>query len=323
MKYMRNRKRHGRAIVTLATLVVAGAVAVPKAEEDGLPKTRLSVGFCSSSFANVHRNDAENAFKVFTRTVGRARGFDMQVETHVYDDPKLFESAIRNQELNLVSVDAWQFLAMNVRDCIEPLFAAQKQGAVLEEYLLLARRDSGIESLSDLAEKEITVLHAGNTRMAKPWLDTLVLSGGLGTSDSFFQTVKVTGKTSSAILPVFFRKKDACVIDRGGFEVMGALNPQIQMQLHPIAISPPYLDVLICVSHTGLAPGQRKALIQGLADLHVEPKGQQILTLFKIDRMVPFHESYLESARTLRKQYDRLTENYKDPLSESQLVESS
>ena len=43
-----------------------------------------------------------------------------------------------------------------------------------------------------------------------------------------------------------------------------------------------------------------------LAELHLEPAGQQILTLFKVGPMVPFQESQLDTVRQLRANYERL-----------------
>jgi hypothetical protein len=40
-------------------------------------------------------------------------------------------------------------------------------------------------------------------------------------------------------------------------------------------------------------------LIEAISRLHVEPRGQQIHTLFKTERMAPFDPAYLESTREL------------------------
>jgi hypothetical protein len=45
--------------------------------------------------------------------------------------------------------------------------------------------------------------------------------------------------------------------------------------------------------------------------LHQEPAGQQILTLFKVDRLAPFQENQLDTVRKLRGAHDRLRQEVK------------
>ena len=51
------------------------------------------------------------------------------------------------------------------------------------------------------------------------------------------------------------------------------------------------------------SPHGRRGFKRGLAQLHVESRGRQILTLFKVDEMVPFNDDYLETVRVLRAEY--------------------
>jgi hypothetical protein len=50
----------------------------------------------------------------------------------------------------------------------------------------------------------------------------------------------------------------------------------------------------------------KEALIDALKTLHEEPRGQQILMLFREDRLVPFHRSYLNSIDQLLKKHTAL-----------------
>ena len=64
---------------------------------------------------------------------------------------------------------------------------------------------------------------------------------------------------------------------------------------------------VLCLSTTGwVSEKARQDVIDILADLHKEPSGQQILTLFKVGPLVPFHTDQLETVRQLRMQYFQL-----------------
>ena len=88
---------------------------------------------------------------------------------------------------------------------------------------------------------------------------------------------------------------------------MKELNPQVGQALEAVAVSETFADVVICLREDGWITAKNKAdTIQSLNELHLDPVGQQICNLFKIDRMVPFEEAQLDTMRNLRKTYESL-----------------
>ncbi len=73
------------------------------------------------------------------------------------------------------------------------------------------------------------------------WLDTFLVKQGLTRSKYFFTNIKEVDKVSQAVLPVFFKQADACLVSRSGFETMVELNPQIGEQLAIQATSPGFI----------------------------------------------------------------------------------
>jgi hypothetical protein len=119
-------------------------------------------------------------------------------------------------------------------------------------------------------------------------------------------------RSLSAVLPVFFGKKDACLVDDAGFQVMNELNLQVGKALQTVTISEPYVDGIVCLRNEGWpSAAQKQDVIDALAELHQEPAGQQILTLFKIGQLVPFEEKQLDTVKRLRATHDRLRKETK------------
>jgi ABC-type phosphate/phosphonate transport system substrate-binding protein len=130
---------------------------------------------------------------------------------------------------------------------------------------------------------------------------------GLGSLERFFGRVDVVGKPSSAVLPVFFGNKHACLVDKLGLEIMKELNPQVGTKLQVVAASEPYADNVLCLSKDGWASETHKQnTIRALAELHLEPAGQQILTLFKVVKLAPFQEQHMDTVKKLRMRYEKL-----------------
>ena len=279
----------------------------PRLAGADLIHTTLNVAFTRSNFLNVNRGDAEAAFKVFTATVGQRRGYLIESHTQIFETGSDFEAAIQAGAVDLAIIDTWDFVPMDIQGIVDPKFVSVEQRIVLEDYVLLTRRGSGLKTLADLRAKDVALLETTNTNLSGPWIRTLLAEHRFGDAEVFFHKIEIVNKPSAAVLPVFFGQKHACVVDRSGFDIMNELNPQVGKRLQIIAVSVPYLDTVICIKRTGWISDQyRDDLIEALGELHSEPSGQQILTLFKTNYLIPFKDEYVDSVRELKATYQRL-----------------
>ncbi len=297
------------ALVLLLPAILWLSAAGPEPPPKKLLSVHLNVGFSHRAFLGVNRNDAEIAFKACLATVGRDRGYDTATRCDVFETAAAFEAAIRKGELHLQIIPTWDYLKMDIQGFTVPYFVPLDEAGILEDYLLLTRRDGGITTLADLRGQSIASLESGNVYSSRPWVETMLLQGGLGRPEDFFGRVDTVSKASLAVLPVFFGKQQACVVDRSAFQVMKELNPQIGQRLRILTSSEPLLGAVFCLQKTGWDSAQQKHdTSEGLADLHNTPAGQQILTLFKVRKLMSFKPEYLESVKRLRAAHDRLTE---------------
>ena len=271
------------------------------AQEVGLQPITLHVGFTRASFRIVNASDATAAFRVFAQTAGRKRGYALDTDAQVFDNSAACEAEIKKGAINMAILDSWDFLGMDIHQVMEPVFVSKEQGSFFKEYLLLVHRDSGLTRLADLRGKELMVLEGKGGSLSRAWLDSLLLEQHLGAKETFFSKLEPTFKSSSAVLPVFFGAKPVCMVDRSGFQVMSELNPQVGSNLVILAVSEPYVATITCLSKSGWNSARaRQDVIDAIAELHLEPNGRQVLTMFKLEQVVPFKEEYLDSARKLR-----------------------
>lgn len=273
----------------------------------GLTSESLSVGFSQAAFLNVNRNDAEAGLKALAETVARRLGYLVASKTQLFEEASTFEAALKNGTVNLAVIDSWKYLGMHIDGVATPVFTSMEQGKVGKEYVLLTRRGSGLNTLADLRGKEIAEFEATNFTLGHVWLETLLLENRLGNHHQFFVSVESVGKPSAAVLPVFFGKKQACVVDSAGLELMKELNPQVGHALQIVAVSERLVDGILCLSNNGWTNEVfKRDVIRALGELHLEPSGQQLLTLFKAGQLIPFKEAHLETVRKLRQRHDQL-----------------
>jgi len=188
---------------------------------------------------------------------------------------------------------------------LDPLFVAERSGAKMESYVLLVHVDAGVSELAQLGGKELLTYTNTQMGIANIWLDGVLLEAGLPEARSFFHTVKIHSKISSALLPVFFQQADVCLVSRSGFETMVELNPQLGQRLQVLASSPELVPFVTCL-RSDFTGSSRRDTESAYEEAHLHPAGQQALLLFGFDRMLRCTPEDLESAWEVLNKYKKL-----------------
>lgn len=305
---MRLQSKH--TILTIAAiglLELAGTVPRANAQTASLKSVPLVIGLSHSTFIGVNQADAEASFRAFMISAGQKRGYLFDLHPIIYNDTHQFREVVRTNPPHVAVMDAWEFAEADLGENMEARYVVTQRNGLMNSYVLLANRRSELKSLADLRGKELTLLEAGNAKLGRIWLEVLLSENNLPTARNLLGAVETVGKPSAAVLPVFFGKKSACVIPAGAFKVLQKMNPQVGHDLLPLAVSPGYLETLICIGKVGWNTArQRDDFLQSLEEFHQHPAGQQVLNLFKADRVAAFQPVMLDSLRELRARYDRL-----------------
>lgn len=265
------------------------------------------IGFSSASFSEVNENDARAAVRVWAQALAKERGIPADPQSRTLKGVEEMAAALTNHLIDAVNLTAVEYWQLRRRVALDQCVVGVQGDSIHEEYLLLVHRDSGIERLGDLQGRSLAVLQSPRTALASMWLETLVLNGGFGVLSNFVSRVSFTPKTTKAVLPVFFRQVDACVVTKRGFETMVELNPQTGRQLKTLAISPSFVPFLFSFRADYTAP-IRKKIVAEIGKWHTSPAGRQILTIFQIDRLEERPVSCLDPTLALLAAHQRLTQ---------------
>jgi len=276
----------------------------PRSQSD---RSAFRIGFSSMMFSDVNENDAKAALKAWAQTIARERGIETDPDPSILTGLEELASALRNKQVDMVALLAEEYRALNAAVPLAPLFFAYLNGKVEEEVVLLAHRDSGIESVEDLKGRRLIIHRNPRASLAVCWLDSALLEKGLRSTAEFLGRVDENNKLSSVVLPVFFRRSDACLVTRSGFDTMSELNPQIGKAIKVLAASPKMVPTLLCF-RADYAPAFKDKLFAGLRDLHLSPAGQQVLTIFHSEKLEEMPSSKLQSALDLLARLEKLRE---------------
>lgn len=265
----------------------------------------IKYGFSSTTFAEVDRNDAVTALKTWFDLLCEESGIDYVSEVYIYDSVELILEAIKNDKIDFVIVSPMELLQIKDKCSIIPVYFGLLDGKPDAVELLLVNADSKITSVNQLKGKTLLWERYSNGRIPMIWLETILLKNMLPETGKFFHSVRQLEKVSQAVLPVFFRQADACIVRETAFETMVELNPQIGRKLVAIASSSPLLIGAICYRE-GFNENDLNIITKSALNLHTSVRGKQVLSIFKIDRLVSFIDSTLETTKEIIEEYENL-----------------
>jgi phosphonate transport system substrate-binding protein len=252
----------------------------------------LVVGYSPLLFYNVNPRDAIGLTKVWVQLVDRRLKFSAETSVVIFKDIRDAESALAKNEVDIIVLISEEFLDLRETVPLRPVLTADYGKYFYDELLLLVRDDRGITRLSQLRNKSLRIESGQKGSIPMQWLDSLLLARGFSDSRGFFSSVIDHPKASQAILPVFFGQADACIASLNSFETLAELNPQLGQHLRILEKSPGFATGIIAV-RKDVKNQRRDAMVEALLEMHTDPKGKQLLTLFRINRLVPFRAEHL------------------------------
>jgi phosphonate transport system substrate-binding protein len=260
----------------------------------------------SKVFNNVNRNDARAALKVWFDVLAKQNGYVLDSAVDIVDSVAEIRERLQSHSVELITMGTLDFVDLESSNLVVPMLtdARTAQGSELYSYVLLVNPASLATSIAGLRGKNVLVSARGTGQTGLAWLDVLLAKEKLGRAASFFASVKLAAKPQACILPLFFGTVDACVADEIDLNLAREMNPQLA-QLRVIARSRPMIESVIAVP-ADPHPYQ-KELIDSMLSLDKDPRGRQLLMVFKTERMVHIQPGDLDPARELWRDYFRLS----------------
>jgi ABC-type phosphate/phosphonate transport system substrate-binding protein len=266
----------------------------------------LNVGYTKSSLSDVDFKDAQVAMDLWVKELSKADKNPLYPRSILIDDLPSLIRAINAKEVDVLGLSCLDYFKIKDKVNLEPAMVVIMGGKPSKEFSLITRRDRSPRNLMDLRNSKLLVTDEKPANgVPLMWLDTFLVKQGTCSSRKFFASIKEVNKVSQAVLPVFFKQADACLVSRSGFETMAELNPQIGEQLAIMATSP---DFVLCgvFFRKDFRDDIKKLIVDTCMKFCTYPSGKQIVTLFKAESFAPFKPSYFETLLNLTKEYERL-----------------
>lgn len=283
------------------------AFAAPRLPSAGGPGPggRVRIAVSGEFLGQVNENDAKAAMSAWAAALARSGEMEIDVSRPIVVPSAALLQMIRKGETDSFGVTTMEYFRVAAWTDPDLLMVDESAARDGTQYILLVHEDAGLASLRDLRGRGLIVYKSVTTCLADAWLGTLLAGLNLGPAQGHFGPISRDVKLSGVVLPVYFRKADACVTTRQSFETMCELNPQLGRKLRVLATSPK-LQTGGLAFHRDCPPLRKKQMLAVLLGLHETVAGQQALTLFQGKRLVVADQSLFRSSIDLLAAYGRL-----------------
>jgi ABC-type phosphate/phosphonate transport system substrate-binding protein len=290
-------------VVALASFLALFSVTtlVSDVGADTTQKPDFVIAYSPRSLVDVDPKDAMAAFKIYVEELARKIGYTGA--SAPYDNVESVMKEVENGKVDMISMSSIQYLRVRNKSLIEPAYGNVRGGKTTLRYLLLVNNKQGFMKITDLQGKKVILLKG--EEIGALYLNVVLLRQRLGEARDFFSSVDEKVKTSQAVLSVFFGQADACVVNDLAYQTMIEMNPQLGRDLKALYTSPELLDNL-AVFRKNMDNTIKQKTREVASGLKTNPRGKQILMLFKIEDLAPIKESDMSATKELLAEYDRL-----------------
>jgi ABC-type phosphate/phosphonate transport system substrate-binding protein len=271
----------------------------------GADPFRLIVGYSPSAIENTYVEDGKRVFKTMVGSYLGVADPEIQAELVTFQDEIEMGAAIKLGRVDMVAGSADQTVKSVRNRVLDPAFVTETAGSVYEDAVLIVRKDSAVMKLADLRGKRLMTLEGARFGNHHRWLDTWTLREANVRVGPFFASVKEGRTSSKVVLACFFGGADACLVPRGGYELASEMNPQILERMKVLGSSTNLIGAIVAF-RADLEPQKKARVARIMARLHEDPRGRQILKIFRRSRLVAFKPEYLAGIEALIGEHEQL-----------------
>lgn len=266
---------------------------------------KIRIGYSIHLFKDVDIRDATVAIKMWTDELLDNLGMEFSTEAKIYETNEDIISAFINDEIEMISLSTLDYFEIEKKTNLTPTLITQVDGNPGDNYILVVRKESNYKNIESLKGK--TLLKPGGThgKIIDVWATNLI-SEKNKEYGNFFSYVRTVEKPSQALLPVFFKQADACIVTKKSFNTLSELNPQIKKDLVSIETSPTYPNGLMCIKKN-INTDTKEKIIVAAKTLSKSTSGKQILKLFKSEDIINFEDKYIIEIKQAYKIFQKKT----------------
>jgi phosphonate transport system substrate-binding protein len=284
-------------LLLCVALLASAQVLLAESESDS-----ACIGFMPSIFKDRNESDVMASLRVWVMTLATERDIGFEIDFRMFDSQPQAVDALRASEIAALTLLLDEYDRMPADLIGPPFFRNEVNGSIHEEFIVISRKEQDLASLEDLERAALVIHDNENSGLATTWLDAELAGIGLAAASELAASVAYESKLSATVLGVFFGKYEAALVSNRGFLSMVELNPQIGKQLRILAVSPPVIPSLFGFRRD-FQNAKKERLLTEVIRMHESVTGDQVLRVFKADRMVELTRDQLDDSLELLREW--------------------
>jgi hypothetical protein len=294
-------------------LLASGPLFAQDRNSNPLPKKEIRYAAFPGLYPLISRKDGRMALELLMRKTVIQELYPYSVKLDFLDPvpDEDMADAVNRGRYHFVTLSILDYYKFRHAIPLKPLLIPSKADTGHEQLLLLVAKDRNLSMIREKEERSL-ILEAGDDgELSRIWLDTLLAENGFAQSERFFTQITRVSKPSRAVLPVFFKQADACVVTRRALNVIQELNPQIGRQVVPLHQSDRLVRHLICSTDH---PAQQDIdiLIRMSTNMGENPESLQAMTILQMKRFVRIYPGDLAATKGLLTRHRKIMTHLKN-----------
>ncbi|WP_347986770.1 PhnD/SsuA/transferrin family substrate-binding protein [Methylomonas sp. AM2-LC] len=247
---------------------------------------KLNFFYLKSGLSELNASNKLVGLQILGEELSRHTHKETRIEgINSFDD---FISSIERNEINFALLNVGDYL--NHYKKLKPYlatdtYAIKRTDELYEEYVILVKKSSDIDSLNDLNLKRLAL--STDHILYDEYLKYIIKQTSGKNVKQFLKTLHKSPTPSQSILDVFFGSTDACLVAKHIYNLNSAMNPAIVQDLKIIHSSGPMFIPAVLVVFAITPPEIRTQFSQAIIEDQVTARGKQMLELFKVSSVTP------------------------------------
>jgi ABC-type phosphate/phosphonate transport system substrate-binding protein len=268
------------------------------------------MGVLAHGISNTKSKDYRVAFKILVGEIGKKEHLIGEIKN--YTQVKNIIDDFVVHKLDYIMINPYYIVKYHkkLKGHVAVYWSERKADSKYESMIVLVRKKSGINTLSDLKNKCVSI--KDDNYMAKVVLDKALLASKIHHSyKNYIKNLSMVKTNSRAILQLYFGKTDAVIVPRYTYRFMQEMNPSIKKNLKIVYKTDAIFTPIVAMVNKQSSSAIIKGIQRGTESLSHTKNGKNILVLFKMKKVDIMNDvelekliAYYEKYRKLKRAYD-------------------
>lgn len=254
---------------------------------------KISIVYLTEGIAEFKKTEKMAALQVWGEEIASQNQLEAEARIIGTLEELMREVQAKRVHFALMSTAQYLMRYQEIKSYVAPeMYAVTRTDELYEDYIIVSKANSPVKSLADLKHKHVSLVK--DYLLVKQYLKYLTLKTNKQDPEQFFKKVHETPTSFQALLDVYFKRSDACLVPRIAYMMAGELNPEIFEQLSVIHNSKKMFIPAVVLTFNSTQSETRAILAQYFLEAQFSVHGQQILDLFKVKHFIQIDEKQLQ-----------------------------